>query len=79
MFNFAKVKDFVVSLFRKAYPNCFAKLLYTHIREADKLFNLTYSSHIINYVLCEIFPKLPEDFANFSLQRAVRGVKLSFC
>ncbi len=24
-----------------------------------------------NYVLCKVFPKLPEDFANFSLQRTV--------
>ncbi len=43
-------------LFRKAFPNCFAKL-----PEAGKLFNLA-----ATYVPCEVFPKLPQDFANFS-------------
>ncbi len=45
--------------FRKAFLNCFTKL-----PEVGKLFNLAYSSH--NVLLCEVFPKLPEDFANFS-------------
>ncbi len=48
LFSFAKVLEaiglrgfMIIKLFRKAFPNCFAKL-----PEAGKLFNLAYSSHI---------------------------------
>ena len=69
LFSYAKVLEVKASWFhnyRKAFPNCFAKL-----PEAGKrvFFNFSIYSHIC---AMRVFPKLTEDFTNFSLQRTVR-------